>query len=72
MAKTIAGFSNTKPASLVTAVNTALAALTNPTLRGLSISVHDQQQYLGLEYSLQPLASSRCGGDAQTRSNVRM
>ncbi len=53
MAKTIAGFSNTKPASLVTAVNTALALLTNPTLRGLSISVHDQQQYLGLEYSLQ-------------------
>jgi hypothetical protein len=53
MAKTIAGFTNTQPSALVTAVNTALALLTNPTMRGMSISVHDQQQYLGLEYSLQ-------------------
>ncbi len=52
MAKTIAGFTNTTTAALVTAVNAALAALTNPTLCGLSIAVHDQQQYIGEEYNL--------------------
>ncbi len=53
MAKTIAGFSDTKPTTLVTTVNTALALLTNPTLCGLSISVRDQPRYTGVEYSLQ-------------------
>ncbi len=52
MALTIAGFSNTQPSALVTAVNTALALLTNPTLRTVGISVRDQPRYLGVEYSL--------------------
>ncbi len=52
MARTSAGFINTNPTTLATAVNTALAALTDPTLRNVQLSVDRMQRRPGVQYRL--------------------
>ncbi len=50
MARTSAGFINTNPTNLATAVNAALAALTNPTLRNVQLSIDRMQRRPGVQY----------------------
>ncbi len=50
MARTITSTSATKPADLVSQLNVIFAALTNPSLRGLSLSVSDEQRQTGRKF----------------------
>lgn len=50
MARTSAGFINTNPTNLAAAVNAALAALTNPTLRNVQLSIDRMQRRPGVQY----------------------
>ena len=52
MARTVADFTDTTASGLVTQVNTALAALTNPTIRGMKMSVDRMQRRNGRQYRL--------------------
>jgi hypothetical protein len=50
MAKTIVGFTDTTSDAWVAQMVAALAALTNPTIRGLGTSIANQQRRIGTEY----------------------
>lgn len=52
MARTVIGLLDTQSSSLVTAANAALAALTNPTIRGCELNVWRMQRRPGVQYRL--------------------
>jgi hypothetical protein len=62
MARTVAQYHATTSADIQTAVDAALAALTNPTIRGLKINVRNLQRRIGREYNV--LLTYDTGGSA--------